>query len=92
MMLVHKLKCPRCGHTHEQVMFRRLANMIDKFEWYMICAVTQQPVLLRPLSEEESHDATTPQRSDYLNAEDISFVIAHPDLYAKAPTYGTIAG
>lgn len=38
--------CQRCGQDHSKLKFQPLTNPVDSFEWWALCPVTQEPILL----------------------------------------------
>ena len=42
--------CQRCGTDHE-IEFRHLTNPADEWNWWGVCPVTNEPVLMRFVEE-----------------------------------------
>lgn len=46
MQVITVNKCQRCNFHHENLEFNRLNNAVDGYEWYAICPITKQPLLM----------------------------------------------
>jgi hypothetical protein len=50
------VKCPRCGMPHDQMTFMRFSGDVGFFTHFGSCCNTQEPILLRVLTEKDTND------------------------------------
>jgi hypothetical protein len=57
-MRVNVVDCQRCGETHEMV-FQPLANAIDEWQFWGMCPITAQPVLLAVIEDCQQYEGVS---------------------------------
>lgn len=44
-------RCQRCGEDHNQLIFQRLDNAIDNYNYWGTCPTKNQPILLKVVED-----------------------------------------
>lgn len=67
-------RCQRCGQDHKDLQFASLDNAIDEWQWWAMCPVKQQPILLCAVGDDAKavrQGATIVTTGDPLGEEEL---------------------
>lgn len=68
MPILHN--CARCGMNHAELIFREFKHPVVEnrltYRWWASCPMTDEPILMRQLLDEEAHNAATQEDPRYV--------------------------